>query len=99
MAEAHLDHPGDWRWYGARPAPVIGLCPHDACPHNQTRGIADGPDFEHYVLDECQVPADEGGCGGTCRGWFSEWPPGEGPGGVTYRPPLVWSHVDLQAVG
>lgn len=96
MAETHLDHPGDWKWFHGRgPAPVLGPCPHATCPHERGRAIAHGPDFEHYVLTECREPAEEGGCGGTCRGWYAEYPPGEGP--FRARFPQEWLHVEALA--
>lgn len=83
MAEPHLDHPGEVSWFpGKGPAQVLGPCPHTGCPHNTLAAIAWGPDFEHYTLDECRVPADLGGCGGTCRSWSSEVP--RPRGGVRY---------------
>lgn len=83
MAEPHLDHPGEVSWFpGKGPAQVLGACPHRACPHNTLAAIAWGPDFEHYTLDECRVPADLGGCGGTCRSWSSEVP--RPRGGIRY---------------
>lgn len=97
MAEVHLDHPGDWFWFGGKPAPVVGPCPHTNCPHDRTRGLAYGPDYEHYVLDECVVREDAGGCGGQCRGWFAEWPPDEGPDGRRWREVQVWMQVDVRA--
>lgn len=73
MSEAHLDHPGDWRWFsGHGPRPVKGPCPHVDCGHSDVRAIAYGPDFDHYVLDECHT---EAGCNGRCRGWTAEYPP------------------------
>lgn len=94
MSEVHLDHPGDWRWYGGRPAVVVGPCPHATCPHDGARGIADGPDYEHYVLLQCDVPD---GCAGQCRGWMAEWPEGEGPGGRRWRVPEEWLQVQVSA--
>lgn len=71
MAEAHLDHPGEVRWFkGHGPAPVLGPCPHTDCPHESTAAVAYGPDHAHYVLDAGVEPD---GCDGTCRGWFGEW--------------------------
>lgn len=84
MAEAHLDHPGEMRWFpGKGPVPVLGPCPHSDCSHNAAGCVAYGPDYDHYVLDECQVPAEDGGCGGTCRAWMAEYP--EPRNGVRYR--------------
>lgn len=83
MADPHLDHPGEITWFPGRgPAEVLGRCPHAACPHNEIRSIAWGPDFEHYSLDQCDVPAEAGGCAGTCRSWASEVPTSRG--GVRY---------------
>lgn len=68
MAEAHLDHPGEITWFaGSQPRKGTGeLCNHP-CDHNFTLGnIAWGPDYEHYVLNECRE------CG--CRGWAQEYP-------------------------
>lgn len=90
MADAHLDHPGETRWFkGWGPAPVRGECPHTDCPHEATAAIAYGPDFAHYVLDVCKEPE---GCAGECRGWFGEWPTGHVP---RYRPPEKWLHVPV----
>lgn len=90
MAEVHLDHPGDVRWFkGHAPAPVLGDCPHTGCPHEHTGAVAYGPDHAHYVLDACNEP---GGCDGTCRGWFGEWPAGHTP---HYLPVQRWVHVDV----
>lgn len=70
MAETHLDHPGEIRWFaGYGPAPVIGPCEHD-CPHDMTSSIAHGPDFDHYTLTECNAE-----CAGHCRAWTVEYPP------------------------
>lgn len=92
MAEAHLDHPGDIRWFkGWGPAPVLGPCPHESCTHWGMSVIAHGPDFEHYELVRC---TDEDGCAGECRGWFGEWPVGHVP---RYRPPEQWLHVPRPA--
>lgn len=68
MAEAYLDTDGDVEWFaGYGPKKVTGPCTH-TCDHNWTlHAIAWGPDFEHYILDECQE------CG--CRGWSAEYPP------------------------
>jgi hypothetical protein len=72
MAEPHLDHPGEITWFaGHGPAVVLGDCPHDGCSHGLLANIAWGPDFEHYVLDECRDPD---GCNGRCRAWAEEWP-------------------------
>lgn len=90
MAEVHLDHPGETRWFkGHGPALVLGPCPHADCPHEDTAAVAYGPDYAHYVLDACKEPD---GCDGTCRGWFGEWPAGHVP---RYRPPSEWLHVDV----
>lgn len=83
MAEPHLDHPGEVSWFpGKGPAAVLGSCPHTGCPHDQVACIAWGPDFEHYTLEECRVPAAVGGCDGTCRSWAKEIP--RPRGGVQY---------------
>lgn len=75
MAEPHLSHPGETVWYpGHGPAELLGSCPHATCPHNLLAVIAEGPDFDHYVLDQCDVPDDEHGCDGSCRAWAAEWP-------------------------
>jgi hypothetical protein len=100
VAEAHLDHPGEIRWFkGWGPAPVEGDCPHATCPHESTAAIAYGPDFAHYILDVCEEPQ---GCAGACRGWFGEWPangrygtPGYVP--RRYQPPTRWLHVPRPA--
>lgn len=71
MAEAHLDCPGDVRWYPRKgPLPVVGPCPH-SCSHNSRSVIAWGPDYEHYVLVACDVPD---GCDQRCRAWQAEYP-------------------------
>lgn len=96
MAEPHLDHPGDVLWYaGQAPAAVIAPCPHGSCPHNQLAVIAEGPDWMHYTLDRCDVPAAEGGCGGTCRAWC-----GLREGRLSRRQRTEWApwlHVDVPA--
>jgi len=75
MAEAHLDHPGEVTWFpNQQPATVLGECPHETCPHNEMRDIAWGPDYSHYVLVACIVPAETGGCDGQCRAWSAEYP-------------------------
>lgn len=95
MGEVHLDHPGDVVWFkGHGPCLVLGPCPHVDCPHDMAGAIAYGPDHEHYVLDQCVV---RDGCNGQCRGWFAEWPHGEGPGGITYQP-RQYLHVDVPAL-
>ena len=74
MSEAHLDHPGDWTWFGGYgPRPVKGPCSHD-CDHSNVCAIAYGPDFDHYVLEVCRV---KDGCNGRCRGWMAEYPADE----------------------
>jgi hypothetical protein len=76
MAEVHLDHPGRMSWFpGYTDLPELGPCPHQ-CAHEHCRAVAYGPDYAHYVLDECQDPH---GCNGTCRQWVGEYPHGEGP--------------------
>lgn len=83
MAEAHLDRPGEVTWFPNKgPAPVLGPCPHTECPHDMGGCVAWGPDYEHYVLDECSVPAERGGCDRACRSWTSEIP--QPNGGVRY---------------
>ncbi len=80
MAEPHLDHPGEIQWYPSYgPAPVLGGCPHATCLHNRTAVIAQGPDFDRYTLDRCDVPQAEAGCAGTCRAWAAEYPPAAEP--------------------
>lgn len=72
MAEAHLDHPGDFHFFsGYGPARVKGPCPHTGCPHHGVSVIAWGPDYEHYELLVCEVNE---GCAGRCRGWKAEFP-------------------------
>lgn len=74
MSEPHLDHPGDMHWYsGHNPHPVIGSCPHTACPHNMMGAIAEGPDFDHYTLNVCAVDGPDG-CNHECRAWSVEYP-------------------------
>lgn len=74
MAEAHVDHPGEMRWFhGQRAYPVVGPCPHD-CKHLGTGVIAWGPSEERYELIECGIkPGDPGhddsDCQGRCRAW------------------------------
>lgn len=75
MSEAHLDHPGDWTWFaGYGPRKVKGPCPHTDCDHTSMVAVADGPDFDHYELEECRVAE---GCNGHCRGWLAEYPADE----------------------
>lgn len=74
MAEAHLDHSGETVWYpGHQPITPIGLCPHAHCKHELQRRVAEGPDFDHYELVQCD---DVDGCAGRCRAWFGEYPDG-----------------------
>ncbi len=67
MAEAHVDHPGEIRWFaGYGPSPVLGPCPHSACTHNAQSVIAWGPSYERYELVQCDRPES---CDGGCRVW------------------------------
>jgi len=91
MSEAHLDHPGEWRWFhGYGPAEIVGQCPHDSCGHYGTSVIAYGPDFEHYELVTCD---DTDGCNGSCRGWTKEYPTFEA--NRRGLPRVVWPHDHL----
>ena len=73
MAEVHLDHPGDIRWYpDAEPLTAIGPCPHTQCTHEMGTTVAEGPDYDHYTLTECNMPEPDG-CGGKCRAWLGEY--------------------------
>jgi hypothetical protein len=84
MAEPHLDHPGEVSWFaGFSPAPVLGPCPHGNCEHRDARSIAWGPDWDHYILEECVH------C--HCRGWFGEWDDDDGR--RHYRFPEKWLQV------
>lgn len=85
MAEAHVDQPGEIRWFAReQPRPVIGPCPHEGCKHLGQGVIAWGPSLERYELVECGLPGDDG-CAGACRAWT------DGHGRVT----TAWLHVDL----
>lgn len=88
MAEAHLDNPGEIRWFkGECPLPVLGLCPHTACKHLGTGVIAWGPSLDRYELVECgslNVPEADDDCGTACRAWV------DGRGRTTTE----WLHVD-----
>jgi hypothetical protein len=67
MAEVHVDHPGEIRWfkrYG--PRTVLGPCPHTTCLHDSQAVIAWGPDYRRYELIVCDTPE---GCNGHCRAW------------------------------
>lgn len=65
MAEAHVDNPGEVRWFkGEGPARVVGPCAHD-CKHLGQGVIAWGPSEERYELVECGLPGD-----GGCRAWI-----------------------------
>lgn len=67
MSEAHVDNPGEIRWFkGYGPAEVLGSCPHD-CPHNAQTTIAWGPSLERYELVACDKA-----CGGFCRAWIDD---------------------------
>lgn len=94
MADPHLDHPGEIRWFkGEGPAPVLGPCPH-SCKHLGQGVIAWGPTMDRYELVECGIrPSGLGGdntdCAAQCRAWI------DGYGLVT----TAWLQVDLsQAV-
>lgn len=95
MAEAHLDTNGEIRWFPRHgPAPVLGPCPHASCTHDMGGTVAWGPDYAHYSLSNCSVPAEQGGCAGTCRQWIGEWPDPIPPGHRRYEfGPFL--HVDL----
>lgn len=80
VAEPHLSHPGEVSWFaGYGPVPIAGLCPHD-CQHQDAKSVAWGPDWEHYILEQCVH------CG--CRGWYGEWEDAEGR--RHYRFPDLW---------
>lgn len=73
MAEAHLDHPGDFHWFSSYgPLPLLGECPHVDCPHSATSVIAWGPDLTRYELVQCDLDCDS-----SCRAWI------DGHGAVT----------------
>jgi len=99
VAEPSLDHPGEVSWFpGKAAAPVLGPCPHTRCPHDSARCVAWGPDFEHYTLDECHVPAELGGCAGQCRAWAAEVPETDRRGRQRIRYGWgAWLHVDVAA--
>lgn len=93
MGEPQVDHPGEVVWYiGYHPEKVIGPCPHTECAHDMLLVVAEGPDFDHYTLDRCDVAPDRGGCGGMCRAWCVEWPTGTGPGNAHGG----WLHLDAR---
>jgi hypothetical protein len=89
VAEPHLDHPGEIRWFkGERALPVLGPCPHTDCKHLGQGVIAWGPTLDRYELVECgslNVPPATDDCGTTCRAWV------DGRGRVT----TPWLHVDM----
>lgn len=67
MAEPHVDYPGEITWFPRKgPLPVLGPCPHHACPHLDQTVIAWGPSMDHYELVQCVMP---GGCDRSCRSW------------------------------
>lgn len=73
MANAHLDHPGEIRWFrGYGPRPVLGPCHHHNCRHLGVSVIADGPSYERYVLVQCDGEGHPRG-GPTCQGWCRAW--------------------------
>ena len=85
MAETHLDHPSEIKWFARQgPAKVIGSCSHSDCKHLDASTIAHGPDYAHYELHECMA------C--KCRGWYGEYPalPNHGPRRVW---PTEWLQV------
>lgn len=91
MAEAHVDNPGEIRWFkGHGPARVLGPCPHARCRHLGTGVIAWGPSYERYELVACGSirPADEAedDCAMHCRAWVDE----------RGRTVTAWLNVDLR---